>query len=34
MNIRQDVLELTAVFPVMMKYSDVCEALNISDKYL
>lgn len=34
MNIKQDVLELTAVFPVMMKYSDVCDALNISDKYL
>ena len=34
MNIRQDVLDLSAVFPAMMKYSDVCAALGITDKYL
>ena len=34
MEIRSDVLELTASFPVMMRYKDVCSALGINDKYL
>ena len=34
MKINSDVINLTAYFPFMMKYSDICSAIGIQDKYL